>query len=150
MRWMKLEPIIQCEVSQKEKHQYSTLTHIYGILGLTSLTSLQSKGLSRVFSNTTVQKHQFFGPVRHQFPELAQTHVHWVSDATQLSHPLSPLPPSVFPSIKVFSNELTLPIWWPKYWIFKILNQSVCSFLICKVTATYYHLCLLIALITVK
>ena len=31
MRWMKLEPIIQSEVSQKEKHQYSTLTQIYGI-----------------------------------------------------------------------------------------------------------------------
>ena len=31
MRWMKLEPIIQSEVSQKEKHQYSILTCIYGI-----------------------------------------------------------------------------------------------------------------------
>ena len=31
MRWKKLEPIIQNEVSQKEKHQYSILTHIYGI-----------------------------------------------------------------------------------------------------------------------
>ena len=31
MRWMKLEPMIQNEVSQKEKHQYSILTHIYGI-----------------------------------------------------------------------------------------------------------------------
>ena len=31
MRWMKLEPIIQSEVSQKEKHQYRVLTHIYGI-----------------------------------------------------------------------------------------------------------------------
>ena len=30
MRWMKLEPIIESEVSQKEKHQYSILTHIYG------------------------------------------------------------------------------------------------------------------------
>ena len=30
-RWMKLEPIIQSEVSQKEKYQYSILTHIYGI-----------------------------------------------------------------------------------------------------------------------
>ena len=29
-RWMKLEPIIQSKVSQKEKHQYSILTHIYG------------------------------------------------------------------------------------------------------------------------
>ena len=31
MRWMKLEPIIQSEVNQKEKHQYSMLTHTYGI-----------------------------------------------------------------------------------------------------------------------
>ena len=31
MKWMKLEPIIQSEVSQKKKHQYSILTHIYGI-----------------------------------------------------------------------------------------------------------------------
>ena len=32
LRWMKLEPIIQSEVSQKDKDQYSILTHIYGIL----------------------------------------------------------------------------------------------------------------------
>ena len=31
MRWMKLEPIIWSEVSQKEKHQYSILMHFYGI-----------------------------------------------------------------------------------------------------------------------
>ena len=31
MRWMKLEPITQSEVSRKEKHQYSILMHIYGI-----------------------------------------------------------------------------------------------------------------------
>ena len=31
MKWMKLEPIVQSEVSQKEKHQYRILTHIYGI-----------------------------------------------------------------------------------------------------------------------
>ena len=31
MRWMKLEPIIQSEVSQEDKHQYSILMHIYGI-----------------------------------------------------------------------------------------------------------------------
>ena len=31
MRWMKLEPVIQSEVSQEEKHQYSIRTHIYGI-----------------------------------------------------------------------------------------------------------------------
>ena len=59
-------------------------------------------------------------PVHHQLPELAQTHVHQVSDAIQLSHPLSsPLfLPSVFPSIRVFSIESVLPIRWPKYWRF--------------------------------
>ena len=31
MRWMKLEPVIQSGISQKEKHQYDILTHIYGI-----------------------------------------------------------------------------------------------------------------------
>ena len=31
IRWMKLKPLIQSEVSQKEKHQYSLLMHIYGI-----------------------------------------------------------------------------------------------------------------------
>ena len=42
-------------------------------------------------------------------PELAQTHVHRVSDAIQPSHPWRPpfLLPSIFPSIRVFSNELT-------------------------------------------
>ena len=51
-------------------------------------------------------------------PEPTQTHVHRVSDAIQLSHPLSsPSPlPSIFPSIRVFSNELVLHIRWPKYW----------------------------------
>ena len=42
-------------------------------LGLTGLISLQSKGLSRVFSNTTVQKHQFFGAL---FSLWSNSHIH--------------------------------------------------------------------------
>ena len=59
-------------------------------------------------------------PVHHQLPKLAQTHVHRVSDAIQLSHPLSPLCllPAVFSSIRVFSNESVLCIRWPKCWSF--------------------------------
>ena len=56
----------------------------------------------------------------HQLPELAQTHVHRVSDAIQpliLCHPLLLLP-SIFPSIRVFSNESFLRIRWPKHWSF--------------------------------
>ena len=58
--------------------------------------------------------------VHHQLTEFTQTHVHWVDDATQLSHPLSSLyPPTLsFPSIRVFSNESALCIRWPKYWSF--------------------------------
>ena len=120
-------------------------------------------------------------PLLHHCPELAQTHVHWLSDAIQPSHPLSPsssclpirfrsvqllshvrlfvtprttahqaslsftiswsllklmsiesvmlsshlilcrpllLLPSIFPSIRIFSNESSLHIRWPKYWSF--------------------------------
>ena len=57
-------------------------------------------------------------PVHHQLPELAQTHVIRVRDAIQPSHPLSSLllSPSIFPSIRVFSNESALCIRWLKYW----------------------------------
>ena len=57
-------------------------------------------------------------PVHHQRPESTQTHAHWIGDAIQPSHPLSPflfLPP-MLPSIRVFSNESVLRTKWPKYW----------------------------------
>ena len=59
-------------------------------------------------------------PLHNQLPELAQIHVHQVGDAIQPSHPLlSPSPPaSIFPRIRVFSNESVLHIRWPKYWSF--------------------------------
>ena len=58
--------------------------------------------------------------VHHQLPEFTQTHDHQVGNAIQPSHPLSsPSPPaSVFPNIRVFSNESVLHIRWPKYWSF--------------------------------
>ena len=58
--------------------------------------------------------------VLHYLLEFAQTHVHCFDDAFQPSHPLSPLllVPSIFPSIRVFSNEVALCIMWPKYWSF--------------------------------
>ena len=55
--------------------------------------------------------------VHRQLPEFTQTHVHRVSDAIQPSHSLLPhlLLPSIFPQIRVFSNESALHIRWPKY-----------------------------------
>ena len=59
-------------------------------------------------------------PVHHQLPEFTQTHVHRISNAIQPSHPLSSplLLPSLFPTIRVFSNKSVLCIRWPKYWSF--------------------------------
>ena len=59
-------------------------------------------------------------PVQHELPESTQTHIHRVGDAIQPSYPLSSLLllPSIFPSIRVFSNESALHIRWPKYWSF--------------------------------
>ena len=59
-------------------------------------------------------------PVHHQLQEFTQTHVHRVGDAIQPSHPLSsPSPPAPnASSIRVFSNESTLRMRWPKYWSF--------------------------------
>jgi len=80
-----------------------------------------------------MQSHGLAGfPVLHYLPELAQTHVHWVSDAIRTSHPLLSLflLPSVFSSIREFSSGLALHIRWPKYWSFTISTSSEYSGLI--------------------
>ena len=61
-------------------------------------------------------------PVQHQLPEFTQTHVHRVgvpSSHLILCCPLFLLPP-IPPSIRVFSNEPTLRMKWPKYWSFSL------------------------------
>ena len=67
-------------------------------------------------------------PVHLQLLESTKTHVHWVGDAIQPSHPLSSPspPPPIPPSIRVFSNESALHIWWPKYWSFSF-SISPCN-----------------------
>ena len=88
MRWMKLEPTIQSEVSQKEKHQYSFSSVQFSSVSqlcptLRDPINLSTPGL----------------PVHHQLSEFTQTHVHCVGDAIQPSHPLSsPFPPAPSPS----------------------------------------------------
>ena len=72
--------------------------------------------------------------VHHQLPELAQTHVHLLvmsSNHLILCHPLLLLP-SIFPSIRVSSNESVLLIRWRKYWSFSfsISPSNECSGLI--------------------
>ena len=72
--------------------------------------------------------------VLHRLLEFAQTHVHWVGDVTQPSHPLSPPtpPPLNISQLEVLSNESALLIRWPKYWSFSfsICPSNECSGLI--------------------
>ena len=86
MRWMKLETIIQSEVSQKENTntvsvQFSSVTQ-----SCPTLCNPMNRSMPAL-------------PVHHLLPEFTQTHAHRVGDAIQPSHPLSsPSPPSPNPS----------------------------------------------------
>ena len=65
-------------------------------------------------------------PVHHQLPEFTQTHVHRVSDAIQLSHPLSSPSTPAFnpPQHQGLSNESAFRTRWPKYWSFSFSISS--------------------------
>ena len=71
-------------------------------------------------------------PVLHYPSEFAQTHIHCISDAIQPSHPLSPLLllHLIFPSIRVFSNDLALCIRCAEYWNVSISPSNEYSGLI--------------------
>ena len=74
--------------------------------------------LCRLFVTPWTEAHQ--ASLSIQLPEFTQIHVHWGGDASNyliLCHPLL-FPPSIFPSIRVFSNQSVLHIRWGKYWTF--------------------------------
>ena len=100
------------------------LSFLYG-LSLTSIYQIRSVAQSCLTLCDPMNSSTPGFPVHHQPPELAQTHVHRVSDAMQPSHPLSSLLllPSIFPSTRVFSNESFLRIRWPKYWSFSFTTS---------------------------
>ena len=88
--------------------------HFYAVLGVQSVQfscSVVSDSCDPVNRSTPGLL------VHHHLPEFTQTHVHQVSDGIQPSHPLSSPSPPVpnTPSIRVFSNESTLRMRWPKY-----------------------------------
>ena len=78
----------KCIMYQRRKQGSGALNSTLGLAGI-HFSSVQSLSLCSpmVCSRPGL-------PVHHQLPELAQNHVHWVSDATQPSHPLSPSPPA--------------------------------------------------------
>ena len=94
---MNLDSIIKMKLSCKGRSKYHTLTHTFIYISAQSCPTLSNP---MDYSTPGL-------PVHHQLPELAQTHVHQVSDTIQPSHPLSPLLllASIFPSIRVFYSE---------------------------------------------
>ena len=108
------------------RHWFSSLfpSSCYGVvvgcdwIYFLSFSSIQ---FSRSVVSDSLQLHESPGlPVHHQLPEFTQTHVHQaVMPSSHLIFccPLLLLPP-IPPSIRVFSNESTLHMRWPKYWSF--------------------------------
>ena len=89
---------------------------------LKKLSSVHS--LSRVWLCEPMDYNTPGLPVHHQLPEFIRTHVHWIGDAIQPSHPLlSPSPP--FPSIRVFSSKSVLHIRWPTLNSLAFLNLEL-------------------------
>ena len=65
-------------------------------------------------------------PVHHQLLELAQTHIHQVGDTIHHLIPCRSLSlTSIFPGIRVFSNESVLLIRWQKYWSFSFIRVGL-------------------------
>ena len=93
-------------------------SHGYDVYNIQrQFSSVQSISHVRLFATPWTTARQSSLSVHHQLPELAQTHVHRVvmpSSHLILCRPLLLLP-SIFPSIRVFSNASVLCIRWPKY-----------------------------------
>ena len=117
--WAEKPGVLQSMGSQRVRHEWETEhTHTYR----TQSSSVQFNSVAQLCPTLCdPMDHSTPGfSAHHQLLEFTQTHVHWVSDAIQPSDPLRPLLllPSIFPSIRVFSNEPALHMRWPKYWSF--------------------------------
>ena len=102
-------------------HTQNTHTYIYAhiyIMHMYAYCCLLARSCLTLCDPMDYSKPGF--PVLFHLPEFAQTHVYWVLMSPNhliLCCPL-PLLPSIFPRIRVFSNDLALCIRWPKYWSF--------------------------------
>ena len=107
MRWMKLEPFIQSEVSQKEKHQYSiSSVQFHRSVMSNTLQSPEPQYARPPCPSSTPRVHP------NPCPLCLWCHPTISSSVIPFSSC-----PQIFPSIRVFSNESAL-IRWPKYWSF--------------------------------
>ena len=94
---------------------------VEGSLQMLDLSSVQLLSRVRLFATPWTAAHQasLFFTISWSFLILMSTESMMSSNYLILCHPLL-LPSSIFPSIRVFSNELALQLRWPKYWTFSI------------------------------
>ena len=97
------------------------LAQLAGIGG-TAFSSVQSSVVSDSLQPMDCSTPGF--PVLHHLLELAETHVHWVGDAIQPSHPLSSPSPPAFNLAQHQGLESVLHIRWPRYWSFSFSISS--------------------------
>ena len=99
----------------KHVHVYSSTYHIT----LLQFSSVQSLCCVWLFATPWTAAHQASLSITNSqsLPKLMPSELVMPSNHFILCHPFL-LPSSIFPSIRVFSNELVLHIWWPKYWSF--------------------------------
>ena len=117
--WVDLEIIMLSEMLDRKRQILSDITYMWNIV---NITDVQFSSVAQ--SCPTLCDHMNCStpglPVYHHLPEFTQTHVHRVSDAIQLSHPLaspSPLAPNPSQHQSLF-QWITLCMRWPKYWSF--------------------------------
>ena len=116
--WMDTETVIQSEANQKKKNRYHILMHVCGILK-NGISSVQSLSYVRLFATPWIAARQASLSIINSRSSLRLTSIQSVMPSSHLilCCPLLLLPP-IPPSIRVFSNESTLPMRWPKYWSF--------------------------------
>ena len=112
--WMKLEDIMLSEISQSQRDKYCVILLIWG-----SLSSVQSLSHVQLFVTPWTAARQASLSIANSWSLLKLMFVTLVMPSNHLilCCPFLLLP-SIFPIIKVFSNESALRIRWPKYWSF--------------------------------
>ena len=105
--------------------QFSSVTHSFLTLHYHSFGSVQSLSHVQLFATPWTTAHQAFLSITYSrtLPKPMSNESVMPSNHLILCHPLLFLP-SIFPSIRVFSNESVLHIWWPKYWNFSFSISS--------------------------
>ena len=98
--------------------EYNFLKFIFRLF-ITSISSVQSLSRVWLFVTQWTIPHQASLPITNSWSLLKHMSIESVMPSNHLilCHPLL-LPPSIFPSIRIFSNESVLRIRWPKYWNF--------------------------------